>query len=363
MRVMTILGTRPEIIRLSLVIKKLDALSEHILVHTGQNYNYYLNDIFFEQMEIRKPDLMITGKTHSFGQQLGSLMPRLEELIKEQQPERVLVLGDTNTALAATVIASRLGVPIFHMEAGNRCFDRSVPEELNRKMIDSIADLNLPYTSGSRENLLREGIDTNRISVSGNPIYEVLLHYADQIQRSDIHKRLQIENRNYMLMTAHRAENVDNPERLRNIFKAATMIAESTDMPVICSIHPRTKARLQEYGVRFNSNRIQTHTPFGFYDFIALEKHASLVLTDSGTVQEECCLFHVPAVTMRRTTERPETIACGSNTLGSVETESIVLAANLANSKSVNWKCPEGYEDTDVSSRVVNIVLGGQMYV
>lgn len=362
-KVMTILGTRPEIIRLALVIERLDDFADHVLVHTGQNYNSLLSDIFFREMRIRRPDVHLSTQAPTFAGQVAKMLVELEDVLTQYEPDRVLILGDTNTALAAAITASRLHIPVFHMEAGNRCFDRDVPEELNRKMIDAIADFNLPYTVSSRENLLAEGIPRNRIGVSGNPIYEVLENYADDIRESDILKRLQLRPQSYLLATVHRAENVDNVLRLQNIFHALQDIAAEFGLPIICSIHPHTRIRLNQYAMNLRHSLLHVHEPFGFFDFVHLEQNAAVVLTDSGTVQEEACIFRVPAVTMRVTTERPETVVCGSNTLAGVQRESIVMGTRLAFDKPRNWDCPEGYEESDVSWKVVNLVLGGKIHV
>lgn len=363
MKVMTILGTRPEMIRLSLVIRKLDVLADkHVLVHTGQNYDWSLSDLFFQEMNIRAPDYKIQIRSDTFGKQVGAMFAQLEDVIHQESPERILVLGDTNSALAA-VLAARMGIPTYHMEAGNRCFDSRVPEEVNRKIIDAVSTFNLPYTNTSRENLLREGLLAHRIWVSGNPIYEVLQHYANPVDESDVLQRLRLPPSEYILVTAHRAENVDDPVRLQGIFTALHLLAERWKMPIVCSVHPRTRSRLLQHHVTVTDSRIQLSQPFGFFDFVKLEKHAACVLTDSGTVQEECCIFHVPAVTIRQSTERPETIICGSNVLSGLEPKNIVACVNLAMHRDRTWPIPDGYGDLNVSAKVTSFVLGGLSYV
>lgn len=363
MKVMTILGTRPELIRLSLIIPKLDQFaSRHILVHTGQNNDHSLRDVFFEELGIREPDYKIHLSSHSFGQQLGAMFTQVEQLILQERPDRILVLGDTNSALCA-VLAERMGIPVYHMEAGNRCYDTSVPEEVNRKIIDAISSYNLPYTPIARENLLREGCDPQRIWVSGNPIYEVLEHYKERIDQSDILQRLGISENQYVLVTSHRAENVDNEARLRNIVAGLKLVAQQTQLPVVCSVHPRTKARLRQFAVDSSHPLINWCEPFGFFDFVQLERRARCVVTDSGTVQEESCIFGVPAVTIRQSTERPETVACGSNTVSGLDPERIAACVQLMIRTSRSWQCPEGYTDPNVSTKVVNFILGGLRHV
>ncbi|MCS1350158.1 non-hydrolyzing UDP-N-acetylglucosamine 2-epimerase [Mechercharimyces sp. CAU 1602] len=360
MRVMTILGTRPEIIRLSRIIEKLDQLADkHILVHTGQNYDHRLSDIFFKELNLRNPDHHIQLTSHSFGNQVGQMFQKVEALLEQEKPDRVLLLGDTNSALC-TILAERMGIPVYHMEAGNRCFDPLVPEELNRKCIDAAATFNLPYTEYSRQNLLREGCPSQRIWVTGNPIYEVLQYYSPEIEKSKVACKWNLQMSKYILTTVHRAENVDTMNRLRNIMQSLSVIAKRHDMPILVSVHPHTRKRLEQYGLKIDHPKIHLLDPLGFFDFVYLQKGASCVITDSGTVQEESCIFGVPAVTVRRTTERPETVMCGSNVVSGVDDiNRIVDCVELMLSSDLEWKCPEGYEDCNVSNKVVNMVLGG----
>lgn len=352
MKVMTILGTRPEIIRLSRIIHQLDIFCDHVLVHTGQNYDRTLNDIFFEELKVRKPDLMIDSKSDTLGGQLAKIFEGVEQALLEHQPDKVLILGDTNTSLC-TVLVERLGFHVYHMEAGNRCFDLKVPEEKNRRIIDCVSSFNLPYTPGSRENLLREGIPKERIFETGNPIYEVLKHYEYWIDQ------VKTPTDPYVLVTAHRAENVDVPERLKNIFKALQDISGKYN--VIFSCHPRTHNRLDEFNI--DTCDIEVTEPIGFFNFVALEKNARLVITDSGTVQEECCIFDVPTITIRDSTERPETVECGSNIVSGLEYENIMRCFNMFNSnhKFFGWTYPAGYIKGRVSDTVVNFLLGNQL--
>ncbi|MEB1806297.1 MAG: UDP-N-acetylglucosamine 2-epimerase (non-hydrolyzing) [Bacillaceae bacterium] len=363
MKILTILGTRPEIIRLSLIIKKLDQFAErHILVHTGQNYTASLNDIFFSQLKIRKPDYVLNNKQQTLGEQLATMFSGIEKIIEKEKPEKVLILGDTNSGLSA-IVAERMGVPVVHMEAGNRCYDLSVPEEKNRRVIDAVSTYNLPYTQKSRENLIREGVPTQRIMVSGNPIFEVLKHYEHEISASDILNKLELKPEDYFLVTTHRAENVDNPIHLKEIFTAINLLADHYQKRVVCSIHPRTKSKIEKEKGLVLHPLVELHEPFGLFDFIYLQKHAFCILTDSGTVQEESCLLHVPAVTIRNSTERPETVECGSSVVSGIDSKQIVEAVKVMILGSKDWKFPEGYEDLQVSTKVVQFLLGGKSNV
>jgi UDP-N-acetylglucosamine 2-epimerase (non-hydrolysing) len=290
------------------------------------------------------------------GQQIGKILAGVETLIDQVRPDRVLILGDTNSALAA-IIVERRGIPVFHMEAGNRCWDRKVPEEINRRLVDAIASHALPYTPGSRENLLRDGIDPHRVFVSGNPIAEVLAHHDVEIAASDVLSRFALQPDCYMVVTAHRAENVDVPERLASIVEALEALHQSHGMPVLFSVHPRTREKLRSLPGWREDRGVRYVDALGFFDFVQLERHARLVLTDSGTVQEECCLFHVPTVTIRDTTERPETVECGSNFVSGLSTDAIVAAAEMMLQSSRDWQMPTGYDVRDVSKRVVQYLL------
>jgi UDP-N-acetylglucosamine 2-epimerase (non-hydrolysing) len=356
MKIMTVLGTRPEIIRLSQVIGKLDRLCQHILVHTGQNYDPNLKDIIFDQLKIRKPDYILECKSQTLGGQIGKILLETESVIAKEKPDRLLVLGDTNSALVS-VIAKRQGIPVYHMEAGNRCYSDVVPEEVNRRIIDHSSDVLMPYTERSRTNLLREGIEGNRIYVTGNPILEVIRKYEKEISESSILSRLNIESRKYYLVTMHREENVDIESRLRSIIGGLKILEEEYHTPIICSIHPRTKDRMERYGCSVNG-KIILYPPFGFFDFVRLEQNALCILSDSGTVQEECCIFQVPNVTLRDVTERPETIECGSNILSGVEPEEIKQCVHAVLNNKSDWIVPQEYLVPNVSDTVAKIVLG-----
>ncbi len=355
-KILTILGTRPEIIRLSRIIPKLDQVSEHRVLHTGQNYDATLNDIFFEQLRLRHPDCVLESRG-TIGQQLAAIMIGVEQYITDFDPDAVLVLGDTNSGLSA-VVCERMGVPVYHMEAGNRCYDLLVPEEKNRRLIDSISSINLPYTELSRQNLLREGAQNNRVFVTGNPIKEVLDYYSKPIDHNDILKKLKLQSGQYIIATAHRAENVDNPERLRSIFSAFETISQ--EYPIVFSCHPRTRQRLRELDIQVG-NRVHLTEPMGFFDFVHLEKNSFMAISDSGTVQEEMCLFYKPTITIRATTERPETVWCGSNIVTGLETDNIVSGYHAMKQVDRAWTVPVEYARTNVSDTVVNILLGNHV--
>lgn len=358
MKIMTVLGTRPEIIRLSRIIAKLDRLCEHIVIHTGQNYDPNLNEVFFQQLGIRQPNYYLGVKGDSVGEQIGKILSASEKVMLDEKPDRLLILGDTNSSLVA-IIAKRLSIPVYHMEAGNRCYDDRVPEEVNRRIIDHCSDVLMPYTERSRNNLLREGIEGQRIYVTGNPIHEVIEHYDNSISQSNILSRLGLQNGNYFLATIHREENVDIEERLRSLIKSLTLLQGEYQLPVVCSTHPRTRARMKRWNLDLPDNQnLQFHEPFGFFDFIALERNAFCVLSDSGTVQEECCLFNVANVTIRDVTERPETIECGSNMLSGADPETIVSCVRTVLDQKLSWSVPPEYLVPDVSRTVTKIMLG-----
>jgi UDP-N-acetylglucosamine 2-epimerase (non-hydrolysing) len=358
MKVMTILGTRPEIIRLSLVIEKLDRLCEHTLVHTGQNFDPDLSDVFFAELGVRAPDHYLGARGDTFGEQFGQIAAASERVLLADRPDRLLVLGDTNSGLAA-VMAKRIGVPVYHMEAGNRCYDDRVPEEVNRRVIDHCSDVLMPYTERSRANLLREGIEGRRIYVIGNPILEVIERHDASIRRSDALARLNLEAGRYFLVTMHRAENVDVEERLRALLRALELLVREYQLPIVCSAHPRTRAVMERFRIDPHAHRgIRFHDPFGLFDFIALERNAFCVLSDSGTVQEECALFKVANVTIRDVTERPETIECGSNILSGVDPEDVLRCVRIVLARRRDWEAPAEYLRHNVSDTAVRIVLG-----
>jgi UDP-N-acetylglucosamine 2-epimerase (non-hydrolysing) len=357
MKILTILGTRPEIIRLSVVIERLDDLCAHVLVHTGQNFDPLLSDVFFDQLGVRAPDHYLGVGAETFGEQIAKIFVAAEQVLEKEKPDRLLVLGDTNSALAA-VIAKRMAIPVFHMEAGNRCYDDRVPEEINRRIIDHSSDVLMPYTERSRANLLREGIAGERIYVTGNPILEVLERHAEEIDSSDVLDKLGLEANNYFLVTMHRAENVDVDERLGGLIRALELVQKEFKKPVVVSTHPRTRSRMQKAGLAVDNRTVRFLEPFGLFDFTALERNASCVLSDSGTVQEECCIFKVPNVTIRDVTERPETIECGSNILAGADPDTILRCVATVLGRPAEWDPPREYLVTNVSSTVAKILMG-----
>ena len=357
MKVMTILGTRPEIIRLSLISKKLDQYCDHILVHTGQNFDDSLSSVFFSELDLREPDYYLGVRGDTFGEQIGKIIIETEKVILKEKPDRILILGDTNSGLVS-IVAKRMGIPVFHMEAGNRCFDDRVPEEVNRRIIDHCSTMLLPYTHRSKENLLNEGIANEAIYVIGNPIFEVIEHYSKEIESSKILDKLNVQPQEYFLVTMHRAESVDDKNRLKSLLAGLDEINRKYMLPVICSLHPRTKSKMEQFNLKASNKNIHFVVPFGFFDFVALEKNALCVITDSGTVQEECCIFKVPNITIRDVTERPETIESGSNMLTSVSPDLMLRAVEIVLNEKHEWQPPVEYLERDVSSKVVKIILG-----
>ena len=356
MKIATILGTRPEIIRLSPIIPKLDRHADHLLIHTGQNSTTSLSDVFFAELGLRAPDHFLGIVESNFARQIGRIMSECHDILVAERPDRLLVLGDTNSALSA-VVAKRLGIPVFHMEAGNRCFDPRVPEEVNRRIVDHVSDILLPYTERSRQNLLREGFSGDRVYVTGNPIYEVMQANAARIDGAQVLKLLGLTEKRYFLVTLHRAENVDLPNRLTGFAEAFRALSRAFGLPIIVSTHPRTRARLKSSDVA-GVEDIRFLEPFGFFDFVALERNAGCVLTDSGTVQEECAILGVPNVTLRDVTERPETIECGSNMLTGAEVDAIVSAVKVTLASPPGWVPPPEYLAPAVSDTVLRIVTG-----
>ncbi len=357
MKVMTVLGTRPEIIRLSGVIPLLDRHAAHTLVHTGQNYDDRLNGLFFRELGVREPDIVMNVRASGFGDQAGQILSGIEPIFTEHRPDRLLILGDTNSGLTA-IVARRLGIPVFHMEAGNRCYDDRVPEEVNRRIIDHCSTVLMPYTQRSRENLLREGIDGQRVYVIGNPIHQVITQHDEAIRTSTCLKTLGLEAGRYFLVTMHRAENVDRADKLRDLVESLARLHQEFGLPVICSFHPRTRAKVEAFGVDIAREGLRFLDPLGFLDFISLERSAFCILSDSGTVQEEACLFGVPNVTLREVTERPETIDCGSNVLSGTDPEEVLRHVRLVASQSTGWVPPPEYTAPLVAETVVRILTG-----
>jgi UDP-N-acetylglucosamine 2-epimerase (non-hydrolysing) len=357
LKIVTVLGTRPEIIRLSRIIEKLDRAADHVLVHTGQNFDPKLSDIFFEDLRVRKPDHNLQASAETLAGQIAQILTGCEAVFSRTAPDRLLILGDTNSALCA-IIAKRMAIPVFHMEAGNRCYDDRVPEEINRRIIDHCSDILLPYTERSRANLVREGIAGDRIYVTGNPILEVIEHYRPEIDRSAVLASLQIDAGKYFLVTLHRAENVDVERRLSAFAEAFGRLSEQYQAPVIVSTHPRTAARMAQFGIDAKRGDVRFPQPFGFFDFVALETKARCVLTDSGTVQEECAILQVPNVTLRDVTERPETVECGSNILSGANPDFILACVATALKPGRHWTAPPEYLVRNVSDIALRIVTG-----
>ncbi len=357
MKVAVVFGTRPEIIRLSLVMEKLDGLCDLKLIHTGQNYDPNLSDVFFEELGVRKPDVHWGIRAGGFGGQIAEVIRLSEEYFLAERPDRLLILGDTNSGLAA-VVAARMGIPVYHMEAGNRCYDDRVPEEINRRIIDHSSNVLMPYTHRSKENLMREGFERRRIYVTGNPIYEVVMSNMPKIDASDAVIRLGLEEGGYFLVTLHRAENVDDPKRLASLLAGLDLIATTYNLPVIVSLHPRTSDKVSKSSLAPKSSLVRFMSPLGFFDFVKLEKHAKCVLTDSGTVQEETVILHVPSVIVRDVTERAETQEAGSGILSGADPQTMLDSVKVSLGCGTDWVPPVEYTQENVSSVVTGIVLG-----
>ena len=362
LKVISIVGTRPEIIRLAAVIKLLEEHVDHKMVHTGQNYDYELNQIFFDDLGLRKPDYYLNVDTSSLGHVLGETLIRVEEVFLQEKPDAILILGDTNAAIAG-IMAKRMKIPIYHMEAGNRSFDLNVPEEINRRIIDHIADFNLVYTENSRRHLLSEGLPHRHVYVTGSPMYEVLMQNMEKIKASTILQTLGLEKNRYFIVSCHREENVDFPTNLRKIVTFLNAIAEKYDMPVIVSTHPRTRKRLEALEDITVDPRIQFLKPFGFFDYNALQFNAKCAISDSGTISEESSMLNFPAVTIRQALERPEAMDAGTIILTGLDPETVldsialVLAEFEANGGAYDHICPE-YQVTNTSWRVLKLILG-----
>lgn len=365
MKILTIAGTRPELIRLSVIIRKLDELVDkfdyrrqspitHILVYTNQNYDDSLSTQFFKDLSIRAPNYYFQKEATSVGDFLGNAFIEFEKIIRAETPDKILVLGDTNSGLLS-IIGNKYGIPIYHMEAGNRCYDDRLPEEANRRIIDAISKYNLPYTENSKQNLLNEGFHKNYVFKTGNPICEVLMHYNEQIENSKIIETEGLTE--YILVTMHRAENVNNKESLGNIISAINIL--SSRYTFVISMHPHTKQKMKEFNLSFSKcNSIIVIDGFGFFDFVKLEKNARCIITDSGTVPEECCIFHIPVITIRESTERQELIECGSNILVGTNTDTIIKTLDMVNHRTYTWSTPDDYMRTNVSDVVINLLIG-----
>ncbi|MBE4618708.1 non-hydrolyzing UDP-N-acetylglucosamine 2-epimerase [Vibrio navarrensis] len=365
LKVMSVVGTRPEIIRLSRVLAKLDEHCEHILVHTGQNYDFELNEVFFNDLGVRKPDYFLSAAGKNAAETIGQVIIKVDQVLEEIQPEAMLVLGDTNSCISA-IPAKRRKVPIFHMEAGNRCFDQRVPEETNRRIVDHTADINLTYSTIARDYLLAEGLPADRVIKTGSPMFEVLHHYMPQIDSSDVLARLGLQRGQFFVVSAHREENVDSPKQLAKLAETLNTVAEHYNLPVIVSTHPRTRNRIEAQGLEFHPN-IQLLKPLGFHDYNHLQKNAKVVLSDSGTINEESSIMNFPALNMREAHERPEGMEEASVMMVGLGAERVMQALQILESQ------PSGgerllrqvydYSMPNVSDKVVRIIHSYTDYV
>lgn len=357
-KVMTIVGTRPEIIRLSEVIKACDKYFEHILVHTGQNWDYTLNQVFFEELSLREPDYYLNSVGKHLGETIGNIIAKSYEVLEKEMPNALLILGDTNSCLAA-VAAKRLKIPVFHMEAGNRCFDQNVPEEINRKIVDHISDINLPYTEHSRRYLLAEGFRKEHIYVTGSPMHEVLIKNMEKIDQSRPLEKLGLEKGKYILVSAHREENIDIEKNFFKLMNGINMIAEHYNIPVIYSTHPRSMKKIEERNFKFNP-LVKNLKPFGFFEYNKLQKNAYAVISDSGTLSEESSMLNFPGILIRTSTERPEVLDKGNMIIGGIEGEEIIQAIDMVRTyfeENNRYELPVDYRDINVADKVVRIIL------
>ena len=363
-KIMTVVGTRPEIIRLSRVLAVLNDRAEHILVHTGQNFDYELNEVFFKDLEIKKPDYFLSAAGKSPAETIGRLIEKIDPVLEKEKPEAVLILGDTNSCLAA-IPAKRRKIPVFHMEAGNRCFDQRVPEEINRKIVDHISDINMPYSSIAREYLLHEGLPADRIIKTGSPMFEVLNHYSKKIKSSGVLARLKLAQGKFFVVSAHREENVDSDENLSKLGTLLNMLAKDYGKRVIVSTHPRTRKRFESKKMRFHKN-VELLKPLGFSDYICLQKNAFAVLSDSGTITEESSILNFPALNIRETHERPEGMEEAAVIMTGLEINRIRQAIEAATGKTgrrAYHKVVNDYNIPDVSEKVFRIILSYTDYI
>ncbi|HAF00065.1 MAG TPA: UDP-N-acetylglucosamine 2-epimerase (non-hydrolyzing) [Methylophilaceae bacterium] len=365
LKVMTIVGTRPELIRLSRVIAKLDDYMHHILVHTGQNYDYELNEIFFKDLKIRKPDFYLEAVGNTAAETIGNIIARVDNLLDKENPDAILILGDTNSCLAA-ISAKKRRIPIFHMEAGNRCFDQRVPEESNRKIVDHLSDINMPYSAIAREYLLREGVPPQQIIKTGSPMYEVLEYYRKSIDESDVLERLNLIAGQYFVVSCHREENVDSPQNLDQLINVLHMLSADYGLEIIVSTHPRTRKRLEEKNVSF-SPLVHLMKPLGFFDYVHLQMNARIVLSDSGTITEESSILNFPALNIRHAHERPEGMEEASVMMVGLDYERINQAVHILESLERSTvsplRLPSDYNVDNVSEKVARVILSYTDYV
>lgn len=354
MKIVTLVGTRPEIIRLSATIERLDSCADQVFAHTGQNFDYELSDVFFEDLGLRRPDVYLGSKATTLAKQVGRIFEGVEELLMAERPDAFLVLGDTNSGLAA-LIAKRMQVPVYHMEAGNRSFDENVPEEINRRLIDHISDFNLVYTEHARRNLLAEGLPARRIHLTGSPMAEVLGRQSQQIEASDVLERHELKANRYFLASLHRQENVDQPARLQKLLSSLALLAERHGFPLLVSTHPRTRAKLEQ--IQELPGSISFHKPWGFHDYLRLQRDAACVISDSGSISEEAAIMGFPAVTIRDAIERPEALDAGSIVMTGLGSGPLLAGVELAMSAEHHREVPSEYEIQNCSSRTVNFIL------
>lgn len=366
MKVMTIVGTRPEIIKLSRVINELDKYVDHILVHTGQNYDYELNEIFFNDLGIRKPNYYLEAVGINVSHTISKVISKIDDLFESENPDAILLLGDTNSCLSA-ISAKRRKIPIFHMEAGNRCFDLRVPEEINRKIVDHISDINMTYTEHARRYLLNEGVSPETVFKTGSPMKEVLSYYEEKINQSNILNQLSLEEKGYFIVSAHREENIDSEENFNNLLDSLNLIAETYDKPVIVSTHPRTRKKLEIIkDIKFNS-QLQFLKPLAFTDYIKLQTNAFCVISDSGTITEESSILNFPAITIRQAHERPEGVDEGTLIMSGLESKSVLKSIEVVtsqfNESNLSLKIIDDYNTDNVSIKVLRIILSYTDYV
>lgn len=362
LKIMTILGTRPEIIRLSRVMSVLDSFTNHVIVHTGQNYDYELNDVFFEELEVRKPNHFLNVDTSSLGRTLGDILIKTENVLLQEKPDAVLVLGDTNSAIA-TLMAKRMKIPTYHMEAGNRCFDANVPEEINRKLVDHLADYNLVYTEHARRHLISEGVPHRFIYLTGSPMREVLDFARSKIEQSDVLERLSLEAGRYFIVSVHREENVDSRANLRSVVECLQVLHKEFGLPVVVSTHPRTRDRLEKLNMAIDSDAIRFLKPFGYFDYNHLQMYAYCAVSDSGTISEESSILGFPAVTLRRSIERPEALDAGAIALAGLDSDVLLAGVQIATASRDRFsgaqrEMPEEYQIHNVSERVLRLITG-----
>jgi UDP-N-acetyl-L-fucosamine synthase len=365
MKVMTIVGTRPEVIKLCRVIRTLDAHVRHVLVHTGQNHDYELNQVFFEQLEIRKPDHFLNVVAGNLGETLGNILARTYDVMVLERPDALLLLGDTNSCLAA-IVAKRLKIPIFHMEAGNRCFDQRVPEELNRKIVDHVSDINLTYSDHARDYLLREGVPPERVIKTGSPMREVLAHYRSSIDQSNVLNTLGLKQGEYFVVSAHREENVDSDRHFGKLIDLLAGVAEAYGQRIVFSVHPRTRARIEAAKIGLPA-LVEIHKPFGFFDYVSLQCQAHAVISDSGTITEESSILNFPAVNIREAHERPEGMEEGAVMMTGLDRERVMQALSILEKQprgeQRTLRIVRDYDVPNVSEKVVRIILSYTDYV